>query len=155
MKIMYKQGDLLECEEKVIVHGCNCQGKMGAGVAKAIREKYPNVFKEYKMLCDHYSQDKKLDSLLGRCQIVHCPDGKIVINTITQMNYGRQKGVVYVSYAALRTIFASLNEFSRRTNTKEIAMPKIGAGLAGGDWAVIEKIIEEELTDVQPVVYYL
>jgi O-acetyl-ADP-ribose deacetylase (regulator of RNase III) len=37
----------------------------------------------------------------------------------------------------------------------KVAMPKIGAGLAGGDWNVIEKIIEEECKGVQPVVYYL
>ena len=34
MNIIYKQGDLLECSEQVIVHGCNAQGVMGSGVAK-------------------------------------------------------------------------------------------------------------------------
>jgi len=34
-------------------------------------------------------------------------------------------------------------------------MPKIGAGLAGGDWNVIAAIIEEEFTAVQPIVYWL
>ena len=39
MKIIYKQGDLLEAEEVVIVHGCNAQGVVGSGVALAIRNK--------------------------------------------------------------------------------------------------------------------
>jgi hypothetical protein len=34
-------------------------------------------------------------------------------------------------------------------------MPQIGAGLGGGDWQVIEAIIESEMTDIQPVVYTL
>lgn len=155
MKIIYKQGNLLECEEKTIVHGCNAQGKMGAGVAKAIKEKYPNVFKEYEMLCNSYSQSGELPSLLGRCQVIYCSDGKAVINAITQMNYGREKGMLYISYETIKKVFSDINEWGKRGHVKEIAMPKIGAGLAGGDWNIIEKIIEEELTDVQPVVYYL
>ena len=36
----------------------------------------------------------------------------------------------------------------------KVAMPKIGAGLANGDWDTISKIIEEESGHVwQPVVY--
>lgn len=33
MKIIYKQGDLLSCPERVILHGCNAQGVMGSGIA--------------------------------------------------------------------------------------------------------------------------
>ena len=29
-----------------------------------------------------------------------------------------------------------------------IGYPKIGAGLAGGDWTIISKIIDEELKDI-------
>jgi hypothetical protein len=34
-------------------------------------------------------------------------------------------------------------------------MPLIGAGLAQGKWSIISQIIEEEMTDVQPVVYLI
>lgn len=32
-------------------------------------------------------------------------------------------------------------------------MPKIGAGLAGGNWDIIEQIINEEIGDVEVRVY--
>ncbi len=35
--ITYKQGDLMKASETYIAHGCNAQGVMGSGVAKAIR----------------------------------------------------------------------------------------------------------------------
>ena len=47
MKIVYKVGDITEAPEVVIVHGCNTQGAMGSGVAKAIRRKYPWAYEAY------------------------------------------------------------------------------------------------------------
>lgn len=41
------QGDLIELALNgvfdVIVHGCNCQCTMGAGIAKSIRAKFPEA----------------------------------------------------------------------------------------------------------------
>ena len=39
--------DLLNSPDRIIVHGCNAQGVMGAGVAKAIRTKYPEAYSNY------------------------------------------------------------------------------------------------------------
>ena len=48
MNIIYKKGDLLTTDADIIVHGCNCQGVMGSGVAKQIKEKFPNAYTIYK-----------------------------------------------------------------------------------------------------------
>ena len=57
MKIIYKKGNLLDAQTDVIAHQVNCQGVMGSGVAKQIKEKWPDVFKQYdyhvKMLKNH------------------------------------------------------------------------------------------------------
>ena len=45
-------GNLLEIEEGIICHQVNCQGVMGAGVAKAIASRYPQVLSAYRELCD-------------------------------------------------------------------------------------------------------
>ncbi len=152
MKIIYKQGDLLECSEQVIVHGCNAQGVMGSGVAKAIKEKYPEAYRAYRY-------DYNLERLYkGLCIFVETErNGQpfIVINALTQENYGRDKNTVYVDYDAIQIAFMQINEELSDMGINSVAMPKIGAGLANGDWNIIEKIIEEECTDVQPVVYVL
>ena len=52
-------------------------------------------------------------------------------------------------------VFEILEDEAPEFATPRIAMPKIGAGLANGDWNVIEKIVEKECTEVQPVVYVM
>lgn len=152
MKIEYRKGDLFRTDIDTIVHGCNAQGVMGAGVAKVIRDRYPEAYKVYR---DHYisATDKFLSSLpMGHICFAKSND-KIIINAVTQHLYGRSDKR-YVSYDAVAESFTRIN---RRFggDTDQIAMPKIGAGLAGGDWNVIEAIIESELKDIQPVVYTL
>lgn len=47
MKIIYKQGNLVNCTETYLAHGCNCQGKMGKGVAKDVRTMFPKAYYDY------------------------------------------------------------------------------------------------------------
>lgn len=155
MKIIYKQGDLLKCPESVIVHGCNAQGVMGSGVALQIKEQFPLAYDVYMMA--HEAGELKL----GQCSFAE-QNGKMIINAVTQEFYGRVEGVRYVDYEAVRKAMYDINwwagEMAKIVPHPEdtylaIAMPKIGAGLANGDWLIIEKIIEEESTSFQPVVY--
>lgn len=57
------KGDILQASEDIIGHQVNCQGVMGAGLAKQIRNKYPHVYDEYRKLCssteNKYSLHKK------------------------------------------------------------------------------------------------
>jgi O-acetyl-ADP-ribose deacetylase (regulator of RNase III) len=145
MKIEYRKGDLLETDIQHIIHGCNSRGVMGSGVAKAIRDKYPNAFRDY---FDMYNE---VGLELGDACVSKQPDGKVIYNAITQLDYGRDPSKVYVSYWAIANVFCKADN----TNIEEIAMPMIGAGLANGDWNVISAIIENTLTRVKPVVYVL
>lgn len=144
MKIEYVKGDVLKTHCEFILHGCNAQGVMGAGVAKAIRDEYPFAY-------DQYREAFTTRGLrLGEIQIVRCMD-KTIINAITQLRYGRD-GIRYVSYDAVADAMASLEE---TLYGEEVAMPMIGSGLAGGDWNIIKAIIEAELKTVKPYVYQL
>ena len=145
MQIEYVKGDLLKTEIKGIIHGCNSHGVMGSGVAKAIRDKYPQAYRDYNDVYDGYGLD------LGAIVVSVQDDGKVIYNAITQKDYGRQADRVYVSYWAIAEAFRKINSWG----IKEIAMPKIGAGLANGDWNVISAIIENTLIDTKPYVYVL
>lgn len=155
MKITYVQGDLLAAGEKLIVHGCNARGAYASGFAGAVRTKYPWAYQEYMRV----HQEHKL--VLGTINWAQ-RDGMTIGNAITQADYGRD-GKQYVSYEAIRLIMTAINASAQegipygdfRHGFDRIAMPMIGAKLGGGDWNVIEKIIEETMTDVQPVVYVL
>ena len=145
MKIEYITGNLLLADVKHIVHGCNSRGVMGSGVAKLIREKYPLAYQDYE---DVYNSN---GLALGDVVVSVQPDGKTIHNAITQQDYGRRDDRVYVSYWAIAEVFRKINQWG----IKEIALPKIGAGLANGDWNVISAIIENTLIDTKPYVYVL
>ena len=156
MKIDYVKGDLFATNIKIIAHGCNAQGVMGSGVAKIIREKYPKAYQRYR-----YQYEERGGLKLGDIITVPCgdrvsdPDNyKIIINAITQEFYGSD-GKRYVSYDAVAESMKKINQMFEIYGFEEIAMPKIGAGYGGGEWTVIEAIIESELTNVKPYVYYI
>ena len=150
MKIKYRLGDLFSTDIELILHGCNSKGVMGSGVAKIVRERYPEAYESYALWC---SKGFRLGQYLAVPS-----NNKIIINAVTQQNYGKaieQLGpnpVRYVSYDAVAEIMHSLSKVYAGST---IAMPTIGAALGGGDWAVISAIIESELKTVQAVVYQL
>jgi len=150
MKIVYKKGDLLEATEPYIAHGCNAQGVMGSGVAKLIREKWPNAFDIY-----HQRYILNGNNLTLGTIIISYEKDVTIYNCITQEFYGK-KNKRYCDYDAIRSCMKLINSVGHvLKKDKTVAMPKIGAGLAGGNWDIIEQIIEEELTRVQPVVYLI
>jgi len=156
MEISYKTGDLLKAEEHFILQGCNAQGVMGSGVAKLIRDADENVFTAYRKVYEE--QGNKLD--LGQTiWVPSVPLQRVVINGITQKNYGKDPNTVYVSYDGVREVIRQINgavtHLSIHGPVDAVGMPLIGAGLAHGKWEIISKIIEEEATNFQPVVYLI
>ena len=49
MIITFEHNNILESFNiDILCHQVNCQGVMGAGLAKQIRSKYPEVYEQYK-----------------------------------------------------------------------------------------------------------
>ena len=130
MAIVYKKGDVLNSGERVIVHGCNCFNTMGSGMAKQIKAQYPEAYKVDQITT------KGDRGKLGRFSHAVIDD-VIIVNAYTQYRYGRDK--VYVDYDALKTVITRICMDIREGT---IAMPKIGCGLAGGDWDIVSEILE-------------
>jgi len=150
MKIIYKRGDALAGPEYFLAHGCNNKGKMGAGIAQQIRTKYKPAY-------DYYTEVYNTNTLeLGAVLGVKCAS-KYIFNCITQDGYGRG-GKKYLVDEAVAACMLEISQQLKQLvpqvliHNIEVAMPQIGAGLAAGDWNLIEKIIEQNSL-FQPVVY--
>lgn len=139
MKII--KGDLIQLGIQghfdVIVHGCNCFCTMGAGIAQQIRKQFPSAF------------DADLATIKGdRAKLGTYSSATIdidghqltIINAYTQFHYSGSG--VLVDYDAIRKIFSTLK---KNHSGKRMGYPKIGAGLAKGDWEMISSIICREL----------
>lgn len=147
----YIKGDVTEVDFDFLVHGCNAQGRMASGVAKAISDKWPVVKQNYV----DWFQNSGL--YLGDIQTVTVGNNKFVINAITQEYYGYDKKK-YVSYDAVDKAMQSFNRLLRSTgrdSSTKIVMPMIGAGLGGGNWEIIKEIILQNLYDYNVDFYYL
>ena len=141
-------GDLLESGADIICHQVNCQGKMNSGVAKAIREKYPEVYERYIEVC----KDANSKELLGHAFGVQVDENTIVSNLFAQNNYGYD-GKQYTDLDALKECFVDLSfkvkgwEWNKGHSLR-IAMPyKIGCVRGGANWNEVYAIIEEVFID--------
>lgn len=145
--IKYAKGDVLASKANIVAHGCNCRGGFGSGVAAAIKTKYPKARHYY---LDKYEED---GWKLGDVQFVMQWDGRWIANCATQDGY-LPRGVCHADYDAIRSCMEKVKDFAK-PSSQTIAIPKIGAGLAGGDWDKIEAILNEVFSDYDVTVYVL
>jgi O-acetyl-ADP-ribose deacetylase (regulator of RNase III) len=152
--IIYENGDLIKSDCDIIAHGCNCFHRMKSGIAKQIVEKYPMA-----AMADEMNTEFGDPSKLGNITFCEYYEESIksfryIINCYTQYRYGREEGVVYADYDAIRECMYKLKSLAKEHNCK-LGIPKIGAGLAKGDWNIISKIIEDIFSDYDIYVYSL
>ncbi len=137
------KGDLIklsiEGDFDVIIHGCNCFCSMGAGIAKTIKSEFPEA---YQADLQTGKGNKEKLGTYSSATVMQGGHELTIINAYTQFNWSG-RGVI-VNYDAIRSVFGKVKE---EYTGKRIGYPLIGAGLAGGDWGIISKVIDEELAD--------
>lgn len=137
MEIVYKKGNLLDAQTNVIAHQVNCQGVMGSGVAKQIKEKWPDVFAQYS-----YHTTMLENACLGNCQMVQINELQFVANLFGQRYYGREN-LRYTSYDGIYDALAKLQVYMDNRNCNSVAFPyKMSSDRGGADWNVILAMIE-------------
>lgn len=160
MSIHFVKGNLLEADLDYYCHQVNCQGRMGSGIAKAIREKWPIVYEKYGEW--HFTNDFQAFSddlpegasayMLGKNLAVPVSEKQTVINMAAQATYGYD-GKRYTSYDAFWLCLGDI----KRTVPKgsRIGFPDhIGCGLGGANWEVIKTMIWEALSEDFEVYIY-
>jgi O-acetyl-ADP-ribose deacetylase (regulator of RNase III) len=122
---------------------------MGSGVAKAIREKWPRVYEDYK------NEEKFKGLYEGSTIYTTVAENLVVASTVTQEFYGRDKSKVYVDYHAIQCCFSWIRRAAENTGLP-VHFPLIGCGLANGNWGVVSSIIEEALgPDIKSTLWLL
>lgn len=149
--ITFHNGNILDSGADIICHQVNCQGAMNSGVAKAIRQKWPEVYTEYRNKARDLSSEEFCDEdlswmhMFGHIQTVFLADKgtMAVINMFAQAGYGYD-GRRYTSYDAFWTCLGEIKKYIKPG--LRIAFPaRIGCVRGGANWSVILKMIEEVL----------
>lgn len=166
IKVNYDEieGDLIQLAKEgrfnVITHGCNCLSNMGAGIAPQMAKAFGVDKFEMelwgatieKLGCiDWQTVVLEENSIWSLKDYKNNADDKelTVVNSYTQFRYGSNHtdGVSKpLDYEALTLCMRKINSLFAG---KHIGLPKIGAGLAGGDWNRIKNIIQTELKDMK------
>lgn len=137
--ISIREGNLLLQDDiEIIAHVTNCKGVMGAGIAKALADKYgDDLLKPYEKLCNAYGHHMS-HILLGSNQYLKMKDGKTIANMFAQDGYGTTSR--YLNYNSFRECIEKLR---KEADGRTVGIPyKVGCGLAGGDWGIVSRMLE-------------
>lgn len=126
--------DIFTVEQGIICHQVNCQGIMGAGLAKHMAFNYPATQTAYERICKGPRNHK----LLGHCQLVQVTRSLKVANLFGQDRYGRNKR--HTNYGAVAN---ALVELRKRVLDEPVYIPSgMGCGLGGAHWPIIYELID-------------
>lgn len=143
--ITYVVGDIFEAGVQALVNPVNTVGVMGKGLALAFKQKYPDNFKQYQIAC------KNNEVKVGQLFVTEHQFGQFVINFPTKQHWRGKSQLSWIS-EGLR----QLKAFIITNHIKSIAIPALGSGLGGLDWALVKAEIDDvlqELTEVQILVF--
>jgi O-acetyl-ADP-ribose deacetylase (regulator of RNase III) len=157
-EIQYITGDATAPKEpgnKIIVHICNDIGGWGKGFVLAISKRWKEPEVAYRKW---YSERQTSDFALGSVQFVQAESDTIVANLIGQHDLKRKgaTGAPPIRYDAVAAGLTKVAMEAKRLNAT-VHMPRIGCGLAGGNWEMIEPILFKTLCaeDIRVFVYDL
>jgi O-acetyl-ADP-ribose deacetylase (regulator of RNase III) len=151
--IEYVQGDATSPESKgnkIIVHVCNDIGGWGAGFVAALSRKWSNPEQQYR---GWYKSNDKFE--LGKVQFVQVESDTWVANMIGQHHVVPDKeGNPPIRYDAIEKGLATVTIQASVLNAS-VHMPRIGCGIAGGKWKLVEPLIQQTLiaNGIRTVVY--
>jgi len=146
--IEFKQGNLLEENAEALVNTVNCVGVMGKGIALQFKQAFPENFRQYEKAC------RSSEVQLGRMLTV--PTGSLfypryIINFPTKRHW-RGKSKIEDIKSGLKALIAEVQQLA----ISSIAIPPLGCGNGGLDWAEVKPLIEStfaELPEVKVVIF--
>lgn len=165
--IEFRKGDVcypcIRSGTRFIIHVCNDQGGWGAGFTRSLSRRWERPEAYYREW--HQKGQTVFDGLfeLGNIQNVLVERNEygeplVVTNMIAQHGFKSDRNPIPLQYDALALCLVKLARFIRhdlRDSICTLHMPRIGTGLAGGEWHRIERLLLGIFKDVPMYVYDL
>jgi len=135
--IEFTSGDMFERAFDIRVNTVNCVGVMGAGVALAFKERYPEMFREYKRKCDARAIKP------GELHVWRHLQGDWVVNFPTKRHWRENS-----RYEDIEAGLVALKRYLVAQGHVTVALPALGCGHGGLDWKRVSEMIRRYLNDV-------
>ena len=139
----YITGNLLESKAQALVNAVNTVGVMGKGIALQFKKRFPLNFKLYAAAC------KKGEVEIGKMFVVQESDlqgDKVIINFPTKTEWAKKSDYEYVE-EGLKDLVRVIEAYQ----IESIAIPALGCGHGGLNWARVKARLEQHLGNLQHV----
>lgn len=151
--VHYVKGDATNpqgSDLKLIIHINNNLGAWGAGFVLAVSKKWKKPEQSYKIWKEKFPHLFHL----GEIQFVPVEQDVIVVNMIAQNGLRSRNNPNPLDYEALSSCLSKISKFE---GDFSVHAPRIGSGLGGGDWKVIESLLIKYLIcrDISVTIYDL
>jgi len=146
--IEFKMGDILAEDAEALVNTVNCVGIMGRGVALQFKQAFPENFKAYERACKEGHVEPGRMFVFDTGQLTQ---PRYIINFPTKRHWRGRSRIEDIE-TGLEALVAEI----RWHGIRSIAIPPLGAGLGGLEWAEVRPRIERALRalpDVRVVVF--
>ena len=139
----YRPGaDIFETGADVIVNPVNCRGRMGKGLAKAFKDRFPGIMEPYTRVCNARQLRPGMVQMIGvdRATGARAARGEsdlMIANIATKDDWRDNSKLEWVD-RGLEKLAGAIEERGLRS----VALPALGAGLGGLPWKDVRSCIE-------------
>ena len=145
--IQYISGDLLQSKAQLIAHGIAPNDNFHQGLALALRENWPALYKDFR----HYCQTQHPKA--GECWVWASANGQRIANLMTQEEaYGHGSKPGKATVANVNHALRALHKYIESEGITSVALPKLATGVGGLDWADVKPLIEQHLGSLKATV---
>lgn len=141
--ITYIQGNLLEADVEALVNTVNTVGVMGKGIALMFKERFPANMAAYAEAC------KKQQVQTGKMFVTktgELMEPRWIVNFPTKQHWRARSQMQWVIDG-----LADLRHFIEQNEVRSIAIPPLGSGNGGLNWAEVKPYVEKALGDLADV----
>ncbi len=141
--VTFVRGDIFKSPAQVLTNTVNCVGVMGKGVALEFKNRYPQMFSDYKVKCAQ-GQVKPGQPYLWE------NDSTQVLNFPTKRHW-RESSLLQDVEDGLKYLAESYEQMG----IQSLAMPALGCGLGGLKWSVVQPLIVKHLGTIPDLDVYV
>lgn len=145
--IEFQRGDILGADAEALVNTVNCVGVMGRGIALQVKNAFPENYVAYEVAC------RKGEVQPGRMFVFDTgqfTNPRYVINFPTKRHW-RGKSRLGDIELGLKALVQEV----KRLGIRSVAIPPLGCGLGGLEWAEVRPRIESALAEIPDVRAYV
>lgn len=136
MVLLYRRTSIFESSAQTLVNTVNCVGVMGKGIAKEFKDREPEMFAQYKILCDRGELRPGL-LWLWRGQ------RNWVLNFPTKIHWRNPSRLEWIELGLQKFVANFKNQ-----EIREISFPRLGCGNGGLDWRDVQPLMEKYLVEL-------